>query len=68
MVKRSKVELFEQIRKVHEREQLSTQELARRFRTHGRYVRQAFSSAVPPGEVPGVSKWPSRFRAAISLR
>jgi len=42
------VELYEQIRKAHERESLSIHELARRFQTHRRYVRQALESAVPP--------------------
>jgi len=37
------VELYEQIRKAHEREKLSIHELARRFGTHRRYVRQASS-------------------------
>ena len=40
--------LYEQIRKAHEREQLSVRELARRFRVHRRDVRQALVSAVPP--------------------
>jgi len=34
MAKRSRVELYEQIRKAHEREKLSIHELARRFHTH----------------------------------
>ncbi|MBO0894845.1 MAG: IS21 family transposase, partial [Acidimicrobiales bacterium] len=48
MPKRSKVRLYEQIRKVHEREQLGIRALARRFGVHRREVRQALSSAVPP--------------------
>ncbi len=48
MSKRSKVKLYEQIRKAHEREQLSVRELARRFHVHRRDVRQALASAVPP--------------------
>jgi hypothetical protein len=48
MAKRSRVELFEQIRKVHEREGASIRELARRFRVHRRTVREALASAVPP--------------------
>jgi hypothetical protein len=48
MAKRSRVELFEQIRKVRVREGVSIRELARRFRVHRRTVRQALSSAVPP--------------------
>ncbi len=48
MARRSRVELYEQIRKAHERESLSIHELARRFQTHRRYVRQALESALPP--------------------
>lgn len=48
MAQRSRVELFEQIRKAHQREKLSIHELARRFHTHRRTVRQALASAVPP--------------------
>ncbi len=48
MPKRSKVELYEQIRRSHEREQLSVRELARRFHVHRRDVRLALASAVPP--------------------
>jgi hypothetical protein len=43
-----RVELFEQIRKIHEREGLSKRELARRFMTHRRNVRQPLTSPVPP--------------------
>jgi transposase len=53
MAKRSQVELFEQIRKVHERDDASVRELARRFRVHRRTVRDALASAVPPArEMP----------------
>jgi hypothetical protein len=48
MPKRSKVKLYEQIRKTHERENLSVRELARRFGVQRRDVRQALASAVPP--------------------
>ncbi len=49
MAKRSKVELFEQIRRARRREpELSIRELARRFGTHRRTVREALASAVPP--------------------
>lgn len=48
MPKRSKVKLYEQIRKAREREDLSVRELARRFGVHRRDVRQALVSAVPP--------------------
>jgi transposase len=52
MARRSRVELFEQIRKTHERQGLSIHELARRFHTHRRSVRQALASAVPPPRKP----------------
>ncbi|MDQ4129679.1 MAG: hypothetical protein M3133_01585 [Actinomycetota bacterium] len=49
MPRRSKVELYEQIRKVRQREQsVSIRELARRFHVHRRDVRQALVSALPP--------------------
>ncbi len=42
------MKLYEQIRRSHEREQLSVRELARRFHVHRRDVRLALASAVPP--------------------
>jgi transposase len=45
---RSRVELFEKIRKAHDREELSVRELSKRFGTHRRTVRQALASAMPP--------------------
>ena len=42
------MELYEQIRKVHDREGVSIRELSRRFRVHRRDVRQALLSPVPP--------------------
>ena len=47
MAKRTKVELFEQIRKVHETEELSIRGLALRFGVHRRTVREALGSAIP---------------------
>ena len=48
MTKRSKVELFEQIRRTRRFEpDVSVRELARRFETHRRTVREALASAVP---------------------
>lgn len=44
----SRVELFEQIRRDHEREGLSLRALAERHHVHRRTVRQALGSAVPP--------------------
>jgi transposase len=44
----SRVELFEQIRRDHDRQGLSIRELARRHGVHRRTVRQALASAVPP--------------------
>jgi transposase len=48
MAKRSKVELFEQIRRAAEFEELSIHALALRFGVHRRTVRQALTTAVPP--------------------
>ena len=48
MPKGSKVKLYEQIRRCHEREQVSVRELARRFHVHRRDVRQALASPLPP--------------------
>ena len=44
----SRVELFEQIRRDHDREGFSIRELACRHGVHRRAVRQALESAVPP--------------------
>lgn len=44
----SRVELFEQIRRDHDREELSIHALARRHRVHRRTVRQALDSPLPP--------------------
>ena len=52
MPKRSKVSVYEQIRKAHEREGLGVRALARRFGVHRRDVRQALASAVPPPRRP----------------
>ena len=45
---RSKVELFEAIRRDHRREELSIRGLADRYRVHRRTVREALASAAPP--------------------
>jgi transposase len=45
---RSRVELFEQIRRDHEREGLSLHALSRRHGVHRRTVRQALASPLPP--------------------
>jgi transposase len=45
---RSRVELFEQIRRDRDREGLSIHELARRHGVHRRTVRQALASPLPP--------------------
>jgi hypothetical protein len=45
---RSRVELFEAIRRDQRREELSIRQLADRHRVHRRTVRQALESAVPP--------------------
>ena len=49
MTKRTKVELFEQIRKAHDKpESPSIRDLSRTFKVHRRMVRQALASSVPP--------------------
>jgi transposase len=48
LMARSRVELFERIRRDHRREELSIRGLADRYRVHRRTVRQALASAVPP--------------------
>jgi transposase len=59
MTKRSKVELFEQIRRARRLESaVSIRELARRFGTHRRVVREALMSAVPPKRKPVVRSSP----------
>jgi transposase len=58
MARRSKVELYEQIRKVREREGLSIRALADRFHVHRRDVRAALSSAVPAPRKPVVRAAP----------
>jgi DNA-binding transcriptional regulator YhcF (GntR family) len=45
---RSRVELFEEIRRDQRREELSIRQLADKHRVHRRTVRQALESAVPP--------------------
>ena len=45
---RSRVELFEEIRKAHDREELGIRALANRFGVHRRAVRQALASPIPP--------------------
>jgi hypothetical protein len=47
-VARSRVELFEAIRRDHRREGLSVRGLADRYRVHRRAVRQALACAEPP--------------------
>lgn len=49
--RRTKVELFEQIRRVHEFGGSSIRAVACKFSVHRRMVRQALASAVPPERV-----------------
>jgi transposase len=58
---RSRVELFEKIRRDRRVEGLSIRELADRHGTHRRTVRQALDDAVPPPR----SAYPARSRPAI---
>lgn len=58
---RSRVEIFEQIRRGRAREGLSIHELADRHHVHRRTVRQALSSALPPPR----KSYPARARPAI---
>jgi len=58
---RSRVELFEVIRRDRRREGLSIRELADRHGTHRRTVRQALADAVPPPR----KAYPARPRPAI---
>lgn len=58
---RSRVELFEVIRRDRRLEGLSTRELAERHRVHRRTVRQALDSAVPPPR----KTYPRRPRPAV---
>ncbi len=58
---RSRVELFEQIRRDRRFEELSIRELAERHGVHRRTVRQALASAVPPPR----KTYPARPRPAI---
>jgi transposase len=58
---RSKVELFEQIRRDCRDQGLSIRELAERHRVHRRTVRQALASAIPPAR----KAYPPRPRPAI---
>jgi len=60
-VARSRVEVFEQIRRDRRIEVLSIRELANRHGVHRRTVRQALASAVPPPR----KQYPSRPRPAI---
>lgn len=58
---RSRVELFERIRRDRRLEGLSIRELAERHRVHRRTVRQALASALPPPR----KRYPRRPRPAI---
>ena len=60
MPKRSKVSLYEQIRRAHEREKLGIRELSRRFGVHRRDVRLALAVCGPaPRKTPAPRPSPS---------
>src|SRR5262245_9731141 len=68
MAKRLRVELFEQIRRARRLQpEVPIRELARRFGTHRRTVREALGSAVPPPRKPVVRPSPvlDRWKATI---
>jgi ActR/RegA family two-component response regulator len=46
--RRSKVELFERIRRAYEFEKKSIRAIARQYGVHRRMVRQAIANAIPP--------------------
>jgi lambda repressor-like predicted transcriptional regulator len=59
MEKRSRVELFEQIRRARRFDAgVSIRELAKRFDTHRRTVREGLASPVPPARKPVVRACP----------
>ena len=58
---RSRVELFEEIRRDRRRDELSIRELAEKHQVHRRTVRQALASAQPPPR----KSYPQRQRPAI---
>ena len=49
---RSRVELFEQIRKDHRDQELSIRQLAEKYQVHRRTIRQALENAIPPARKP----------------
>src|SRR5665213_689122 len=68
MTKRTKVELFEQIRKARAgSESPSIRDLARTYGVHRRTVRQALTNAVPPARkvTPRVAPSPDPWKAVI---
>ena len=60
---RSRVEVFEQIRRDHEQQGLSVRALAKRYGVHRRTVRQALEDAVPPPRKTPVRRAPKLDQA-----
>ncbi|MBN4059664.1 IS21 family transposase [Acidimicrobium ferrooxidans] len=56
MLKRSKVQLYEQIRRAHAHDEVSIRELSRRFGVHRRDVRAALVSPIPAARKVGPAK------------
>ena len=69
---RSRVELFEVIRRQHRDEGMSIRALAERHRVHRRTVRQALASAVPPARkpperaAPALGAWEATIRGWLA--
>jgi hypothetical protein len=69
---RSRVELFEEIRRAHDREDLGIRALADRFGVHRRVVRQALTSAIPPPRkvtsrsAPSLDPWKTTIDAWLA--
>ena len=64
---RSRVEVFELIRRDHEQQGLSVRALAKRYGVHRRAVRQALEDAVPPPRKTPVRRAPKLDRVKATI-